>query len=222
MWMHAATDAGAAAHGPQLNNVYVDCAPSHATQLFWANPVQSAHPFFLWLTLPDPPYHLEGMLDIGITAGLFVMFGLEFDLRVLAALPTLAQGPAAEQSSQDAHDASAEAADVTFTKDIAPILARSCVRCHNPVGVAPMSLTTYEETRPWARQIARRTAIRDRMGAMPPWYMEKDIGIQHFKDDMSLSDHEIAAIEEMLNDPVAAVRDRAVEALANLRRRAGR
>ena len=85
-------------------------------------------------------------------------------------------------------------AEVTFSRDVAPILHRSCVRCHRPSGVAPMSLVTYEDVRPHALRIMRRTGIRDRMGAMPPWYVEKDIGIQHFKDDPSLSDTEIATL----------------------------
>jgi mono/diheme cytochrome c family protein len=84
--------------------------------------------------------------------------------------------------------------DVTFSRDIAPILQRSCQSCHRPGGVAPMALTTYDEVRPWAQVIKQRTAIRDRAGAMPPWYIEKDIGIQHYKNDPSLSDDELAAI----------------------------
>jgi hypothetical protein len=85
-------------------------------------------------------------------------------------------------------------ADVTFSRDLAPILQRSCQSCHNPSGGAPMSLVTYPEVRRYAARIAERTAIRDRMGAMPPWYVEKDIGIQHFKNDPSLSDQELAMI----------------------------
>jgi hypothetical protein len=84
--------------------------------------------------------------------------------------------------------------EVTFTKDIAPILQRSCQNCHRPGQVAPMSLLTYEEARPWARSMKARTAIRDKAGAMPPWYIEKNIGIQHYKNDPSLSDAEIAKI----------------------------
>ena len=82
----------------------------------------------------------------------------------------------------------------TFTKDIAPILQRSCQKCHRPNSLAPMSLITYEEVRPWARSIKQRTGLRNRLGVMPPWYIEKDIGIQEFKDDWSLSDEEITAI----------------------------
>jgi mono/diheme cytochrome c family protein len=83
---------------------------------------------------------------------------------------------------------------VTFTKHIAPILQRSCQNCHRPDGVAPMPLTTYDETRPWARAIKQRTGIGPRAGVMPPWYIEKNIGIQHYKDDPSLSEVEIATI----------------------------
>ena len=83
---------------------------------------------------------------------------------------------------------------VTFAKDIAPILQRSCQQCHRPASVAPMSLLTYEDTRPWARAIKMRTALRNQRGAMPPWFIEKDIGIQHFKDDISLTEDEIAKI----------------------------
>src|SRR5206468_10451129 len=85
-------------------------------------------------------------------------------------------------------------AEVTFSKQIAPILQRSCQNCHRPDGVAPMSLTTYEEVRPWARAIKQRTGIGPHAGVMPPWYVEKNIGIQQFHNDPSLSDDEIATI----------------------------
>ncbi len=67
--------------------------------------------------------------------------------------------------------------DVTFAKDIAPVLQSKCQRCHQPNGVAPMSLVTYE-VRPWAKAISARTKIGPHAGVMPPWFMEKDIGIQ--------------------------------------------
>ena len=86
------------------------------------------------------------------------------------------------------------AAEVTFTKHIAPILQRSCENCHRPDGVAPMPLRTYDEVRPWARAIKQRTGIGPRAGVMPPWYVEKNIGIQRFKNDPSLSADEIALI----------------------------
>jgi hypothetical protein len=82
----------------------------------------------------------------------------------------------------------------TFTKDIAPILQRSCESCHRPDGVAPMPLRTYEEVRPWARAMKQRTGMGPRAGVMPPWYVEKNIGIQRFKNDPSLSAEEIARV----------------------------
>ena len=84
--------------------------------------------------------------------------------------------------------------EVTFAKDIAPILQRSCQQCHRPGSVAPMSLLTYEDVRPWARAMKLRTGLRNKRGAMPPWFIEKDIGIQHYKDDPSLSEEEIEQI----------------------------
>lgn len=86
------------------------------------------------------------------------------------------------------------AGEVTFTKDIAPILQRSCQNCHRPDGVAPMALITFEDVRPWAKSIKQRTGIGPHAGVMPPWYIEKNIGIQQYKDDPSLSDQEIAKI----------------------------
>ena len=85
-------------------------------------------------------------------------------------------------------------AEVTFTRDIAPIVQRSCENCHRLGGVAPMSLATYEEARPWARAMKTRTSIGPKAGVMPPWYVEKNIGIQKFHNDPSLSDDEIATI----------------------------
>lgn len=78
----------------------------------------------------------------------------------------------------------------TFTKDVAPILQRSCVTCHRPGAMAPMSLMTYEDARPWARAIKTRVSSRE----MPPWHIDRTIGIQKFKDDPSLSDAEIATV----------------------------
>jgi len=86
------------------------------------------------------------------------------------------------------------AAEITYTRDIAPILQRSCENCHRADGGAPMSLTSYEEVRPYARAIKARTSIGPRAGVMPPWYVERNIGIQKFKQDPSLSDTEIALI----------------------------
>ena len=85
-----------------------------------------------------------------------------------------------------------QSGEVTFTKDIAPILQRSCQSCHRPGpgGGAPMSLLTYNDVRPWARAIKARTSER----TMPPWFIDRNVGVQEFKADPSLSDEEIAMI----------------------------
>jgi hypothetical protein len=87
-----------------------------------------------------------------------------------------------------------QASSVTFNKDIAPILQRSCQNCHRPESVAPMSLLTYQDARRYAARIKERTQLRDKMGVMPPWFIERDIGIQDFQNDISLSEEEIATI----------------------------
>ena len=60
------------------------------------------------------------------------------------------------------------AAQATYSKDIAPILQRSCENCHRPGQIAPMALTNFEEVRPYARAIKFRTSLRNRPGVMPP------------------------------------------------------
>jgi cytochrome c553 len=90
--------------------------------------------------------------------------------------------------------ATAQSETITFHKDIEPILQRSCQGCHRAEGVGPMPLVSYEEVAPYAGLIEYKTGLRDRAGAMPPWYMEKNIGIQNYKNDPSLTDEEIAAI----------------------------
>ena len=114
-------------------------------------------------------------------------------LRPAAALPA-ALLTAAVATTIPGAAAAVQDGQVTFTKDIAPILQRSCQQCHRPGSIAPMSLLTYEEARPWARSMKYRTGLRTAPGAMPPWFVEKDIGIQAYKNDPSLNDEEIAAI----------------------------
>ena len=82
------------------------------------------------------------------------------------------------------------AATVTYTKDIAPILQQKCQVCHQPNSIAPMSLLTYEDAKRYATKIRTRVAGR----LMPPWYIDKTVGIQHFKNDRSLTDEQIATI----------------------------
>ena len=94
----------------------------------------------------------------------------------------------------------ADHAGVTFAKDIAPILQRSCQTCHRPDSVAPMPLLTYQQARPWARAMKLRTSLGPRAGVMPPWYVEENIGIQHYKNNPSLSDDEIDKIAAWADD----------------------
>jgi mono/diheme cytochrome c family protein len=84
----------------------------------------------------------------------------------------------------------ARAADtpVTFTKDVAPILYKSCVECHRPTMFAPMSLMTYDDARPYARSIKQRVVSR----IMPPWGADPAHG--EFKNDPRLSQAEIDTI----------------------------
>src|SRR6516162_5658609 len=83
-----------------------------------------------------------------------------------------------------------EPGQVTFTKDVAPILQARCQVCHRPDTFAPMSLLTYEEARPWAKSMKQKVVARE----MPPWYIDKTVGIRHFKNDVSLSEKQIATI----------------------------
>src|SRR5678816_3371195 len=79
---------------------------------------------------------------------------------------------------------------VTFTKDVAPILQAKCQECHRAGSMAPMSLVTWEEARPWAKSIRQRVVTRQ----MPPWHIDMTVGVHKFKNDMSLSDDQINTI----------------------------
>jgi len=84
----------------------------------------------------------------------------------------------------------APAQQVTFAKDVAPIFQAKCQSCHEPGSIAPMSLVTFREARPWAKSIKSRVETRQ----MPPWHIDRSVGVQKFKNDMSLTDEQIATI----------------------------
>jgi len=84
----------------------------------------------------------------------------------------------------------------TFSRDVAPILQAKCQECHQPNSIAPMSLLTYQEVRPWARSIKERVATRQ----MPPWHIDRSVGVQHFKNDMSLSDEQVDTIVRWVDE----------------------
>ena len=92
------------------------------------------------------------------------------------AAPSLAADPATRQ--------------VTFSRDVAPIFQEKCQQCHQPNSIAPMSLITFENARPWARSIKQRVMTRQ----MPPWHIDPSVGVHEFKNDMSLSDTQIDTI----------------------------
>ncbi len=109
-------------------------------------------------------------------------FGV-FAIASLVSVGLLATGGAPVAAAPDS-------GPVTFTKDVAPILQRSCQACHRPGSMAPMSLLTYEDARPWARAIKLKVAKRE----MPPWFIDRTVGVRKFKDDPSLTDREIDTI----------------------------
>lgn len=78
----------------------------------------------------------------------------------------------------------------TFARDVAPIIQQNCQACHQPGSIGPMSLTTYEEVRPWARAIRVQVASRE----MPPYHYDTDVGVQDLKHDRRLTKEEIETI----------------------------
>ena len=82
----------------------------------------------------------------------------------------------------------ADATQVTFNKDVAPIFFEHCAMCHRPGEIAPMSLLTYREARPWAKSIALQVSEKN----MPPFSGDSDH--REWSNDISLSDEKIKAI----------------------------
>jgi hypothetical protein len=107
----------------------------------------------------------------------------------LGALLILA-GPAIAAEASGKTGSEPVATAVTFAKDVAPILQERCQECHHAGSMAPMSLVTYEETRPWAKSIRQRVILRQ----MPPWHIDPSVGVQKFKNDMSLTAEQISTI----------------------------
>jgi len=84
-------------------------------------------------------------------------------------------------------------ANPTFAKDVLPIFQRSCQVCHRPDQMAPFSLLTYEDARPFARSIKQKVETR----YMPPWHLDRSVG--EYDPDPSLSDEEIAIISKWVD-----------------------
>ena len=94
---------------------------------------------------------------------------------------------------------------VTFARDIAPIFQAKCEECHHEGTAAPMSLSTYKEARPWAKSIREQVITRN----MPPWHIDKRVGIQRFDNDRSLTDEQIDAIVRWVDSgaPLGDIKD---------------
>ncbi|MED5199877.1 MAG: hypothetical protein VYB51_08695, partial [Gemmatimonadota bacterium] len=69
--------------------------------------------------------------------------------------------------------ASATPQELTFARDVAPILYENCVECHRPGSFAPMSLLTYENARLYAPLMKTKVQTRQ----MPPWHVDRTVGI---------------------------------------------
>jgi len=84
--------------------------------------------------------------------------------------------------------------NVTFTKDVAPIFYKNCTGCHRPGEIAPMSLLTYNDARPWAKSIREKVANRD----MPPWHADPKYG--EWRNDRRISQEAINTILAWVNN----------------------
>src|SRR5438093_2659469 len=90
-----------------------------------------------------------------------------------------------------------EQSAVTFTKDVLRILQRNCQVCHRAGQIAPMSLVTYKDARPWAKAIKAAVTMRK----MPPWFADQKYG--HFTNDRSLKQNEIDILAKWVDGGAA-------------------
>ena len=110
---------------------------------------------------------------IGRGASRQLSYGVDLVMRLIAALPVLAGIALCGAAAVVGHAQVPAASDVpTFSKDVAPIVYANCATCHRPGEIAPMSLLTYAEARPWAQASGRRVAD----GSMPPWHADAPHG----------------------------------------------
>src|SRR2546423_12251152 len=110
-----------------------------------------------------------------------------FTIAFLAVISlTLSPATHAGDGNESGNAKSAKA--VTFSRDVAPIFYKNCVACHRPNDLAPMSLLTFKEARPWARSIKEKVINRE----MPPWLADAHYG--QFANDKRLSQQEIDTI----------------------------
>jgi mono/diheme cytochrome c family protein len=120
-------------------------------------------------------------------------FGL-FPAISAALIAVVAAG--APASAQTTPVDAAAPGQVTYTKDVAPILQEKCQTCHRSGGIAPMSLLTYQQAKAYSKAIRQRVVAR----TMPPWFLDKTVGVQHFTNDISLNDQQIATIAKWVDE----------------------
>ena len=83
----------------------------------------------------------------------------------------------------------------TYARDVAPILQAKCQVCHQPGSIAPMSLMTFEAVKRYAPRIREKVSQR----IMPPWHIDRSVGIQEFKNDRGLTDEELETLVAWLD-----------------------
>jgi mono/diheme cytochrome c family protein len=106
---------------------------------------------------------------------------------ILGALALFAQ-PSLTANGEKSESDKAVAKNITFTKDVAPIFFKSCAECHRPGEIAPFSLMSYKDARPWAKSIREKVVSRE----MPPWHADPNHG--EWFNDRRLSQSEIETI----------------------------
>jgi len=124
------------------------------------------------------------MTDARLRSSRYVRPGVSTLVLALTPLLTLSSAPVFAQAPE------IEAGEVTFAKDVAPILQQSCQVCHRPGAIGPMALLSYADARRWSARIRTKVAGRE----MPPYQYDTDVGIQALKYDPRLSEADIAAI----------------------------
>ena len=138
------------------------------------------------------------------------------------AVAVLALGAAAaitagtSAASAEGQAAKPSAAAPTFSKDVAPILYKNCTNCHRPGEIAPMSLLTFKDARPWAKSIATQVG----KGAMPPWHADPTHG--EFLNDRRLTDADKATLVAWASAGAPEGNPGDLPAAADLRQTAGR
>jgi len=80
--------------------------------------------------------------------------------------------------------------EITYTKHVAPIIQQKCQVCHQPNSIAPMSLLTYEDAKSVSNEMREYLSTR----VMPPFHVDRAVGIKEFKNDRGLSDEQLNTI----------------------------